>query len=64
MMGGQNCHAIITFNDGVEWIVRFRLEQVISPPPEMRDYILRSEAATLLFLQTHCSGIPSPKIYD
>ncbi|KAK8000591.1 hypothetical protein PG990_013191 [Apiospora arundinis] len=64
MMGGQNCHAIITFNDGVEWIVRFRLEQVISPPPGMRDYILRSEAASLLFLQTHCSGIPSPKIYD
>ncbi|KAK7985614.1 hypothetical protein PG988_003236 [Apiospora saccharicola] len=64
MMGGQNCHAVITFGDGVEWIARFRLEQVTSPPPDVRDYLLRSEAATLSFLQAHCQRIPSPKIHD
>ncbi|KAK8008292.1 hypothetical protein PG991_010843 [Apiospora marii] len=64
MMGGQNCHAVLEFEDGVKWIARFRPEQVTSPPPAVRDYILRSEVATMLFLQERCPGVPSPEVYD
>lgn len=63
MMGGQNCHAEITFEDDVKWLARFRLRNISSPPLEARDYILRSEAATMEFLQKH-TRIPSPKIFD
>lgn len=63
MMGGQNCHAEITFQDGIKWLARLRLINTSSPPVEVRDYILRSEAATLKFLQTH-TRIPSPKVLD
>ncbi|OAQ98036.1 hypothetical protein LLEC1_01433 [Akanthomyces lecanii] len=63
MMGGQNCHAEITFEDGVVWLARFRLSSLISPPREVRDYVLRSEAATMKFLECH-TRIPSPRIFD
>lgn len=63
MMGGQNCHADITFTDGVVWIVRFRLFGPISPPPSVRDYILQSEAATMKFLELH-TKVPSPLVHD
>ncbi|KAH7322687.1 hypothetical protein B0I35DRAFT_450033 [Stachybotrys elegans] len=61
--GGQNCHAEIVFEDGVVWLVRFRLSSPISPPPEVRDYVLQSEAATMQFLEHH-TNIPSPKVFD
>ncbi|KAL1851053.1 hypothetical protein Daus18300_012662 [Diaporthe australafricana] len=63
MMGGQNCHVEVVFADGVVWLARFRLSSAISPPPEVQDYVLRSEAATLEFLQSHTS-IPSPRVFD
>ncbi|KAI5857336.1 hypothetical protein GGS23DRAFT_607908 [Durotheca rogersii] len=63
MMGGQNCHAEVVFADGVVWLARFRLSSPISPPPEVRDYVLRSEAATMEFLQRH-TRIPSPRVFD
>ncbi|KAF5019751.1 hypothetical protein F66182_8236 [Fusarium sp. NRRL 66182] len=63
MMGGQNCHAEITFQDNVEWLARFRLTGTSSPPREVRDWILQSEAATMIYLQQHTS-IPTPKIFD
>lgn len=63
MMGGQNCHAEVTFQDNVKWLARFRLLNISSPPLEIRDYIIRSEAATMRFLDKHTS-IPSPKIFD
>ncbi|KAI0531620.1 hypothetical protein GGR58DRAFT_518391 [Xylaria digitata] len=63
MMGGQNCHAEVVFTDGVVWLARFRLSSPISPPPEVRDYVLRSEAATMEFLQRH-TRIPSPRVFD
>lgn len=63
MMGGQNCHAEIVFADGVVWLARFRLSSPISPPPEVRDYVLKSEAATMEFLQRH-TRIPSPRVFD
>ncbi|XXG99673.1 hypothetical protein Hte_006014 [Hypoxylon texense] len=63
MMGGQNCHAEITFQDNVKWLARFRLAKTSSPPVEARDYILRSEAATMNFLRKH-TRIPSPEVFD
>ncbi|KAJ5135521.1 uncharacterized protein N7515_004799 [Penicillium bovifimosum] len=63
MMGNQNCHAEITFDDNVKWLARFRLPRTSSPPREVRDWILRSEAATMTYLQ-RCTSIPTPNIYD
>ncbi|KAJ5101905.1 hypothetical protein NUU61_004127 [Penicillium alfredii] len=47
MMGNQNCRVGITFTS--------------SPPQEIHDCILRSEAATMVYLQQH-NSIPTPKI--
>ena len=63
MMGNQNCHAEITFEDNVAWLARFRLARTSSPPREVRDWILRSEAATMMYLQHH-TRIPTPKVFD
>ncbi|TLS20435.1 uncharacterized protein PpBr36_11281 [Pyricularia pennisetigena] len=63
MMGGQNCHAEIVFQDGMKWLARFRLSRTSSPPQEVRDYILRSEAATMAYLYQHTT-IPTPAIFD
>ncbi|XWX00306.1 hypothetical protein V2A60_008326 [Cordyceps javanica] len=63
MMGGQNCHAEVIFEDGVVWLARFRLSSPISPPREVRDYVLQSEAATMEFLECH-TRVPSPRIFD
>ncbi|KAF9775857.1 hypothetical protein IL306_006017 [Fusarium sp. DS 682] len=62
-MGGQNCHAEIKFDDGVVWLARFRLSSAISPPTEVRDYVLQSEAITMHFLERH-TRIPSPRVFD
>jgi len=63
MMGNQNCHAEITFEDNVKWLARFRLARTSPPPREVREWILRSEAATMLYLQQH-TRIPTPKVFD
>ena len=63
MMGNQNCHVEITFHDNVRWLARFCLAKTSSPPREVRDWILRSEAATMTYLQQH-TCIPTPKIFD
>ncbi|KAI0884291.1 uncharacterized protein GGS22DRAFT_165294 [Annulohypoxylon maeteangense] len=63
MMGGQNCHAEVVFADGVVWLARFRLTNANSPPQDVRDHVLRSEAATMEFLQLY-TNIPSPRVYD
>ncbi|KAJ5848179.1 hypothetical protein N7455_012136 [Penicillium solitum] len=62
-MGNQNCHAEITFDDNVKWLARFRLARTSSPPREVRDWILRSEAATMTYLQRY-TCIPTPKFFD
>lgn len=62
-MGNQNCHAEIAFVDNVKWLARFRLARTSSPPREVRDWILRSEAATMTYLQWNTS-IPTPIIFD
>jgi hypothetical protein len=63
MMGGKNCHAELTFEDGVTWLARFRLRRVSSPPLEARDYILQSEVATMMYLKSRTS-VPVPKVVD
>lgn len=63
MMGHQNCHADIVFEDNVVWLARLRLIRTTSPPEEVRDCILRSEAATMTYLQENTS-IPVPEIFD
>ncbi|KAJ5558471.1 hypothetical protein N7461_002443 [Penicillium sp. DV-2018c] len=62
-MGFQNCHAEITFVDNVKWLARLRLTKTSSPPREVRDWILRSEAATMTYLQQN-TCIPTPKVFD
>ncbi|OGE55402.1 hypothetical protein PENARI_c004G02648 [Penicillium arizonense] len=51
MMGNQNCHAELVF------------EMDFIAAPGVRDWILRSEAAAMTYLQRY-TRIPSPKIYD
>ncbi|KAK1762608.1 hypothetical protein QBC33DRAFT_258357 [Phialemonium atrogriseum] len=63
MMGNQNCHTEITFQDDVKWLARFRLARTSSTPREVRDCILRSEATTMAYLQQH-TRIPAPNIFD
>ncbi|CAH0022764.1 unnamed protein product [Clonostachys rhizophaga] len=63
MMGSQNCHAEISFQDNAKWLARFRLVRSSSPPGIVRDWILRSEAATMTYLQRHTS-IRTPRIFD
>ena len=50
VMGGMNYHIEVTFEDGVKWIARIRRSNAASPPAVLRDYILKSEVASLQFL--------------
>jgi hypothetical protein len=61
-MGGMNYHIEVRFDDGITWIARIRRFNATSPPAALRDYIIRSEVATLKFLE-HTS-VPAPKVYD
>lgn len=61
-MGGMNYHVEIRFDDGTVWLARIRRFNATSPPPAVRDYIVESEVATLLFLDK--TGVPAPKMYD
>lgn len=49
-MGGMNYHVRIVSDDGVRWIARIRHSNATSPPPGLRDRIIRSEIATLAHL--------------
>ncbi|KAL1305438.1 hypothetical protein AAFC00_002321 [Neodothiora populina] len=59
--GGMNVHLEIVFDDGVVWLARIRRHNATSPPPALRDHILRSEAATLHFLEG--TRVPAPKVF-
>ncbi|KAG6095823.1 hypothetical protein E4U30_002017 [Claviceps sp. LM220 group G6] len=63
LMGGQNCHAEITFEDGVVWLARFRVASAVAPPPEVCDDTLQSEATAMQFLERH-TRVPSPRVFD
>jgi hypothetical protein len=62
MMGGMNCHIPLNFDDGVTWICRIRRNNVSSPPPELQNLIILSEAATLCFLVN--TKVPVPRVHD
>jgi hypothetical protein len=61
-MGGMNYHIDVCFDDGVKWIARIRRSNATSPRPMLRDYITRSEVATLKFLEL--TAVPAPKVFD
>jgi hypothetical protein len=61
-MGGMNYHIEVRFDDGVTWLARVRRFNATSPPPALKDYIIRSEVATLMFLEK--TDVPAPKVYD
>ncbi|KAE8343551.1 hypothetical protein BDV24DRAFT_149485 [Aspergillus arachidicola] len=62
VMGGMNYQIEILFDDGVRWLARIRRFNATSPPPDLRDYIMRSEVATLQFLSK--TKVSAPKIFD
>lgn len=61
-MGGINYPVELHFEDGIIWIARIRRFNATSPPAALRDYIVKSEIATLLFLGQ--TNVPAPKVYD
>jgi len=61
-MGGQNYHIEVLFADGVSWLCRVQRQNAESPPLDIRNRVLLSEAATLKFLST--TFVPVPKVYD
>lgn len=61
-MGGMNYHVEVQFEDGVTWLARIRRFNATSPPPALRDYIIRCEVATLRFLEK--TGVPAPRVFD
>ncbi|KAF2766353.1 hypothetical protein EJ03DRAFT_345192 [Teratosphaeria nubilosa] len=60
-MGGQNCHLDISFEDGVVWIARLRLEEPTVPPFGTRQRIFASEVNTLRFLAQ--TSVPVPEVF-
>ena len=44
------------------WLARIRRDNMGTQPPATRDYMVRSEVATLKFLET--TSIPAPKVFD
>lgn len=61
-MGGMNYHIEVRFDDGIVWIARIRRLNATSPPAALRDYIIQSEVATLMFLKH--TKVPAPEVYD
>ena len=61
-MGGMNYHIEVRFEDGITWIARIRRFNATSPPAALRDYIIQSAVATIMFLEQ--TDVPAPKVYD
>lgn len=62
ILGRNNYHASIAFEDGVTWLARFRLPNHWNPPTEERNFDRRSEYATYCYLAQ--ASIPVPKVFD
>jgi hypothetical protein len=60
-MGGMNYHIHIKWSDNTYWIARIRRLNASTLPEAWRNQILRSEAATLSFLQK--TTVPSPRLF-
>ncbi|KAF4974261.1 hypothetical protein FZEAL_8810 [Fusarium zealandicum] len=54
-------HIPIRFQDGVRWIARIYRLNVCSPPKPIRQHYMRSESATLVFLEE--TSLPTPKVH-
>ncbi|EFW99204.1 hypothetical protein CMQ_5625 [Grosmannia clavigera kw1407] len=64
LMGCANYHARLRFADGVEWLARIpRTTGFGDVPLPLVDYLIRSEFATLHFLET-IGHVPAPRAYD
>lgn len=61
-MGGQNLHIEVSFVDGVSWLCRVQRQNAASPPSDIQNAVLLSEAATLRFLAS--TAIPVPEVYE
>ncbi|KAI1351803.1 hypothetical protein F5Y01DRAFT_324870 [Xylaria sp. FL0043] len=62
IMGCANYHAWIIFDDGVKWLARIpRTTDFSTIPPDLIDYFVESEYATLKLLDT--IGVPAPKAH-
>ncbi|KAI0428478.1 hypothetical protein F5Y09DRAFT_357673 [Xylaria sp. FL1042] len=62
IMGCANYHAWIVFDDGVKWLARIpRTTDFSTIPPDLIDYFVESEYATLKLLET--MGVPAPKAH-
>lgn len=63
MRGGVNFAIPINFEDGVQWLARFRqYQQNYDPPQSISNLIVLNHVATLRFLAS--IDIPVPKVYD
>ncbi|WVQ96983.1 hypothetical protein IAU59_004092 [Kwoniella sp. CBS 9459] len=56
--GTFNVNLQLTFDDGVEWMVRVRQNEGHRPPPQVVDPDIRTEVATLNWLKSN--GMPVP----
>ena len=61
-MGGQNLHIEVSFVDGAPWLCRVQRQNAASPPLDVQNAVLLSEAATLRFLAS--TAIPIPEVYE
>lgn len=62
IMGCANYHSWIVFNDGVKRLARIpRTTAFSSIPPDLVDYLIESEYATLKFLED--LSVPAPKVH-
>jgi len=61
MMGCANYHAWLAFDNGDKWIIRVPRTGFSDVPPELVEYLVANEYATLKFLEP--AKIPTPKPY-
>ncbi|KAK3985046.1 hypothetical protein QBC44DRAFT_335714 [Cladorrhinum sp. PSN332] len=61
IMGCANYHAWIVFPDGERWLARVPRTGFSDVPPELVEYIVKSEYATLKFLEK--TNVPAPKAF-
>ncbi|KAH7031530.1 uncharacterized protein B0I36DRAFT_324091 [Microdochium trichocladiopsis] len=62
IMGGTNYHAWLIFEDGERWLLRTPRVGLDLVPPDVFEYIVTSEYATLKFLET--TSIPAPRAFS
>ena len=61
MLGCANNHAWLIFDDGERWLARIPRTGFSDVPPDLVEYLVASEYATLKFLET--TRVPSPKTF-